>query len=244
MDFQEKVGWQVRKIDSLSCLIMPTFEKTGWVVHGVTTKKVGDFARNNQSDNQRKNLIALWGINPEKMLFLTQVHGDEIYVVKENKISQNPIPQTDGLITNIPKVCLAVKIADCLPIFILDTKNKIIGLVHAGWRGTIKGIAQKAIFKMVTAYGSSSKDILVGFGPSIGRCCYKVGNEVIKQFGRQVIKNGYLDLQKANKLQLQESGILEKNIIQSQYCTYDNNDLFFSHRRGDAGRMLAILQLK
>jgi len=237
-----KKGWEVRKVDSLSCMVMPTFEETKLVVHGVTTKEVGNFAGDDLAKELRKKFITL-GINPEKMIFLSQVHGDEIYVVGESRINQNPILQTDGLITNIPLICLVIKVADCVPIFILDTKNKAIGLVHAGWRGTIKCIAQKAILKMSTSYGSLPKDILVGFGPSIGICCYKIGDAVSNQFGEHLIKNGYLDLQKVNKLQLLDLGILEENIILSQYCTYDNNDLFFSHRRGEKGRMLAFLQL-
>lgn len=232
-----KLGWELREVDSLAYLMMPTFEDTGLVVHGVTTKAVG-------------NLNALWGINLERMVFAEQVHRDNIYVVNEGEIKQNPIPQTDGLITNIPNICLIIKIADCVPIFILDSKNKAIGLIHAGWRGIIKCIAQKAIIKMIELYGSLPKDILVGFGPSIGRCCYNVGNEVIAQFkntfhyGEDLIKNGYLDLQKANKRQLLELGVLEENIILNNYCTYDNDNLFFSYRREDSGRMTSFLQLK
>jgi len=242
--------WEVRGVDSLSYALMPIFEYTGLVVHGVTTKVTGDFASNTQSEELRKKLIALFGINPERIVFAKQVHGDKLYVIKKSTIKQNPIPQTDGLITNIPGICLVIKIADCVPIFILDTKSKAIGLIHAGWRGMVKCIVQKAILKMITLYGSQPKDFLIGFGPSIGMCCYKVGNEVVNQvkktfsYGEGLIKDGYLDLQKANKTQLLELGVLEKNIILNKYCTYHDNNLFFSHRRGDNGRMISILQLR
>jgi hypothetical protein len=232
-----KGGWELREFNSLAYLIMPAFEFTGLVVHGITTKTTRD-------------IRALVEINPEKMVFAEQVHGDNIYVIKNNNIKQNLIPQTDGLITNIRKICLIIKVADCIPIFILDSKNKAIGLIHAGWRGMIKCIAQKAIIRMITLYGSLPEDILVGFGPSIGRCCYKVGNKVISQlkktfhYADDLIKNGYLDLREANKKQLLELGILEENIILSNYCTYDDNKLFFSYRRGDNNRMVSFLQLK
>lgn len=245
-----KGGWELKGIDSLSYLVMPTFEYTGLVLHGVTTKAIGNFASDIQSIELRKNLNALFGINSERMVFVTQVHGDKIYVVKGSQIKQNPIPQSDGLITNIPGICLVIKVADCLPIFILDSKNKAIGLIHAGWRGMIKCIVQKAILKMITLYGSQPKDLVIGFGPSIGVCCYKVGNEVVSQlkktfsYTEKLIKDGYLDLQKANKKQLLELGVLEENIILNKYCTYHDNNLFFSHRRGDNGRMMAILQLR
>ncbi|MEW6097372.1 MAG: peptidoglycan editing factor PgeF [bacterium] len=245
-----KVGWEIREVDSLSCVVMPIFEYSGLVWHGVTTKATGNFASNNQSEELRKRLTALFEINPERMVFAQQVHGDKIYVVKESDIKQNPISHTDGLITNIPGICLVIKVADCVPIFILDTKNKALGMVHAGWRGIVKCVVQKAILKMIALYSCRTKDLLVGFGPSIGVCCYKVGNEVVSQFkktfsyGEELIKDGYLDLQKANKIQLLELGILEENIILNQYCTYHDNNLFFSHRRGDKGRMVSLLQLR
>lgn len=237
-----KEGWTLRKNNSLSYLVMPSFEYTKQVLHGITTKEAGNFASNNQE--LRKKISALFGVKPERMVFVTQVHGDKIYVARE--VKQNHISQADGLITNIPEVCLVIKVADCVPIFILDSKNKAIGLVHAGWRGMVKCIVQKAISKMSILYGSQPKDLLVGFGPSIGACCYKVGHEVLKKVfcDEEVVKNGYLDLQKANKIQLLESGILEENIILTQYCTYHDSNLFFSHRRGEDGRMLSILQLR
>ncbi|MFH1562363.1 MAG: peptidoglycan editing factor PgeF [Nitrospirota bacterium] len=256
-------GWELKEIKSY--LGMPVFDQTGLVLHGVTTKIIGDFAANNQSKESIEKLSELIGINPEKMVFCNQIHGgDNIYCIQEDKIKQNPIPQTDGLITNIHGICLMIKVADCVSIFILDSKNKVISLIHAGWRGMMECIVQKAVSKMSAVYNSKPKDLLVGFGPSIGGCCYKVGPEVISQLKRlaslkfaygdayldedclvkDLIRNGCLDLQQANKKQLIESGVLEKNIVLNQYCTYHHNDLFFSHRRGETGRMIAFLQLK
>ncbi|MEW6606338.1 MAG: peptidoglycan editing factor PgeF [bacterium] len=250
-------GWEVRKIGPLNYLVMPAFES---VLHGVTTKEIGEF----NSDNPEKiktRLNELFGIN--QIAWTTQLHGDEIYVIGENNFNQfveenlpeqvqpfnsvnpnsgNELIEADGLMTNIPGICLTIRIADCLPIFILDKKNKAIGLVHAGWRGTVKCIVQKAILKMITLYGSSPEDFIVGFGPSIGVCCYKVGNDVTELIkDKDLVKDGYLNLQKVNKKQLLELGI--NNIILNQYCTYDERDLFFSHRRGDKGRMIAFLQM-
>ncbi|MEW6619738.1 MAG: peptidoglycan editing factor PgeF [bacterium] len=229
-------GWEVRKIGPLNYLVMPAFES---VLQGVTTKEIGEF----NSDNPEKiktRLNELFGIN--QIAWTTQLHGDEIYVIGENNFNQFGTQEADGLITNIPGICLTIRIADCLPIFILDKKNKAIGLVHAGWRGTVKCIVQKAILKMITLYGSSPEDFIVGFGPSIGVCCYKVGNDVTELIkDKDLVKDGYLNLQKANKKQLLELGI--NNIILNQYCTYDERDLFFSHRRGDKGRMIAFLQM-
>jgi YfiH family protein len=229
-------------------LSIPVFDQTGLVLHGITTKTIGDFTANNQSNDSIKKLSELVEINTKKMVFCNQIHGDNIYCIEGNKIKQNPIPQTDGLITNISGICLVIKTADCLSVFILDTKNKVISLIHAGWRGMVAGIVQKAVAKMNDVYDSNPTDLLVGFGPSIGKCCYKVGNEVINQlkkfaYGEDLIENGYLSLQQANKKQLIESGVLEKNIIHNQYCTYHHNELFFSYRKGETGRMISFLQL-
>ncbi len=239
--------WELQKANLY--LDMPVFNQTGIVLHGVTTKAIGNFTANNQSNEGIKKLSELVKINHEKMVFCDQIHGDNIYCIKEDNIPQHPIPQTDGLTTNIPGICIAIKTADCLAVFILDTKNKVISLIHAGWRGTAACIVQKAVAKMGAVYNSNPTDLLIGFGPSIGKCCYKIGDEVISQFekfayGKELIKNGCLDLQQANKKQLLEAGVLEKNIIHNQYCTYHHQDIFFSYRRGETGRIIAFMQLE
>ncbi len=248
--FNIDTQWNLKEANSyLGFLGMPVFDHTKLVLHGVTTKGIGDFTANNQSNEPIRKLSEIVEISHEKMVFCDQVHEDNIYCVKKDEILPSPVPQTDGLITNIPEICLVIKTADCLAIFILDSRNKVIALIHAGWRGTVKCIAQKAVDRMSAVYNSNPADLLVGFGPSIGKCCYKIGDEVISQFGKfaygdELFKNSCLDIQQANKKQLLEAGVLEKNIIHNQCCTYHHNDLFFSHRRGETGRIIAFMQLK
>jgi hypothetical protein len=131
-----------------------------------------------------------------------------------------------------------------------DSAKKIVGAVHAGWEGTLGLIARKTVKVFQKHFGSSPEDMLVGIGPSIGPCCYQVGQEVISRakrvFGttQGCVGNessegrGYFDLWKANLEQLLQVGVPQKNIEIAALCTYDHPDLFFSHRleKGKTGR--------
>ena len=106
-----------------------------------------------------------------------QIHSDIVNVVDESNIGQKK--DGDSLITNLKNVPLLVFTADCVPIAIIDKKNKAVGLAHAGWRGTYEKIAQKTIEGMVNNYKTSVEDIVCIIGPSIGPCCYEVSKELI-----------------------------------------------------------------
>jgi hypothetical protein len=164
----------------------------------------------------------------------------------------------DGLITNQAGVTLTTFYADCVPLFFLDPVKEIIGLSHAGWRGTVKAIGPKTIKRMVDIYGSNPKDILVGIGPSIGSCCYEVSTDVIKEFENNLnhdiivrivsrINDEHykLDLWEANRLLLLEAGIDDKNMVVTDLCTKCHSESFYSHRamgnkRGSLAAMIAL----
>jgi YfiH family protein len=161
------------------------------------------------------------------------------------------------MVTNVADICLIVLVADCVPILLFDPRKKVIGVAHAGWKGTFKYIAKNTVRTMEKAFGSSSKDIIIGIGPSIGPCCYKVGPEIISQTkdvfhaANEYIINesgdgtGYFDLQKANLKQLLHAGIEGKNIETTSICTCHNPGLFFSyrHQKGYTGRFGAGISL-
>ena len=109
-----------------------------------------------------------------------QIHSDIVNTVDSSNISDKY--EGDALITNIKKVPLLVFTADCVPIAIIDKKNKAIGAVHAGWRGTYEKIAQKTIEEMSKKYNTNVEDIVCVIGPSIGPCCYEVSKELIEKF--------------------------------------------------------------
>jgi YfiH family protein len=156
------------------------------------------------------------------------------------------------LITDAPGVALMLRFADCLPVLLYDPVRRAIGLAHAGWRGTVAGIAAKAISAMTEAYGSRPGDIIADLGPCIGPCCYQVGTDVI-----ELVKANFnpwqellhpqgdgslhFDLREANRRQLAELGVEEIEMI--QLCTACRTDEFFSYRAegGHTGCFAVVL---
>ncbi len=179
-----------------------------------------------------------------------QVHGTDYAVVTEDNFEKfSSVPQfsdTDMLLTNLEDVPLVTLFADCVPLFLVDKKNKAICVAHAGWRGTVNEIATKAVMAMRDTYGTEKDDLLVGIGPSIHSCCFLVNDDVYEEFHkypdyRQFIKpvnNQYsIDLQNVNKYNLIKTGLVdEHNIEINEYCTSCEDVLLFSHRRQNRER--------
>ncbi len=177
----------------------------------------------------------------QKFVFLNQAHGDEVAVLddpaKFDRPGFYPLPRTDGVITNIPGLMLMVMTADCLPIFL--QAGEWIGLVHAGWRGTQKKIAEKALGLI------HGRDVVrCAFGPCIRSCHYEVGPEFKDHFPlTQKHSKYFFDLAAENKRQLVDCGVKEDNIADCGRCTVCENDRFYSFRKekDDAGRMVSFL---
>jgi polyphenol oxidase len=164
------------------------------------------------------------------------------------------IANTDALITNCKNLFISIQVADCVPILLLDPVNSAIAAIHAGWRGTAANIVMQTIEVMQHEFGTIPVDLIAGIGPSIGACCYEVGEEVTKSFNNHIdnsilIKNNgsiHLDLWKANQLQLIRAGVSESNIEIAGLCTKCNHHLFFSSRegKGNTGRFVAGIMLQ
>lgn len=211
-------------------------------------------------DNKKikKQLSLLLKVDEERILNVKQVHGTDILVVDSfnNTSSKYDEMEYDGLITHLHNILLMTYHADCVPIYFVDVKKKVIGIAHGGWRGTFNNISGKMIDKIKEVYNSKEMDILVAIGPSIGPCCYEISkdlsqlfNDKYKDFEDIIINKDdkvFLDLWKLNSFQLQERGIPKENIILSNICTSCNIDKFFSYRRekGIASRMIAGICLK
>ena len=161
------------------------------------------------------------------------------------------------MVTDCPGVALVTYYADCVPLFFLDPVHKAIGLSHSGWRGTVAKIGQKTFKAMQNHYGTKPEDCLVGIGPSIGPCCFEVDSPVANEFidtwpeyGDRIVRSSgkakfTVDLWEANRIQLEELGVPNNNIITAALCTSCNTDIFFSHRKekGRTGSMAAVLML-
>ncbi len=192
-------------------------------------------------EENRKRFFLSIKTTPEQLAIPEQIHDNKILNIN------NPgnYPATDGLITNTPGIVLTVQTADCLPIFLFDPVHRAIGLIHAGWRGTSKKIAQKTVIAMTDHFDTHPKDLQIFFGPSIGPCCYTVGPDVSERFSNKYIINRKFDLWMCNRDQLIYAGASGEQIIISRLCTACHPEWFFSYRRsgGNSGRMMAVMTL-
>lgn len=207
--------------------------------------------------------------DPKKVISLPQIHSDIIYKVDGSDAGQGyyireNLREGDGYITNSSDVVLGVKSADCVPILFecfenTDEGEKIIavGAVHAGWRGSVKGIAPKCVRMLSTEYGVLPQNIRVAIGPCIHKCCFEVGDDFVSEFesylGRSLAsefifpsaKQGkfYCDLTSLNKRLLTDAGVLPENIQIIDRCTCCEPETFYSHRYsgGLRGTMLSLI---
>jgi YfiH family protein len=196
------------------------------------------------------------GIPLESVVACQQTHSRHVAVVTDSVRGQGAfshataLKDTDALITNTPNVCIVVMVADCVPILLYDTNCDVIGIVHAGWRGTVSRVTANAVNEMVCIFGSRPQDIIAGIGPSIGPERYEVSQDVVSMVGASfsdidLIREDqagrvFFDLWSANRYQLLMAGVPSENIEISGICTYTNGDSFFSYRREkQTGRFMA-----
>ena len=184
--------------------------------------------------------------NPIKNIVnIRQVHGSRVLEVTEADLHLQKIIEADAVVTSRKRVPVAVRTADCLPIFIYDPQQDCIGLVHAGWKGTREGVVKNTLKMMRERFSTRNSDLLIAFGPSIRECCYQVGREFLEYFPQSIlIKNEkfYLDLCLENRNQLREEGVPSGNIRDCGICTVENTGCYSYRREGDqSGRMLSVM---
>lgn len=175
-----------------------SLKKIPWLIHGFSTRIGGfttaygkektlnlSFTKEDSRpvvERNRKAFLHSLGASGWPLIALRQIHSDLVHVVKSRDSGQLA---GDGLITNVPGIMLAIQTADCLPVILCDTRNKAIGVFHAGWRGTIKRIVEKGLGIMRYEYGAMPEDVVAAIGPGIQKCCYDVGKELKDQFESQ-----------------------------------------------------------
>lgn len=184
-----------------------------------------------------------------------QVHGTDVVIANGPIQERRWLSRADALMTDQPNTPLVMRYADCVPLLFHDPDKQVIGLAHAGWRGTVQGMAANMVRAMQAAYASDPADIEVVIGPSISVEHYQVGEEVVaimeEYYGtlaglmRRDPADGtaYVDLWAANRLDLQRMGV--EKIDTAGICTYANTDEFFSHRaeQGKTGRFGVVMSL-
>ena len=264
--------------DYVPYLEYPMLKDTGIVRHGFSTRlggvSEGYYASMNLSFDRgdRKEAVAenfrrigeALGVRCEDMVLSRQTHTTNVRIVTDADrgmgiTRERDYTDVDGLVTNVPGICLVTSYADCVPLFFVDPVKKVIGLSHSGWRGTVGKIGRKTVELMHERFGSDPADILAAVGPSVCMDCYEVSSDVIEKFKEAFPENCWeqlfyekpdgkyqLDLWKANELIFLESGILPEHIAVTNVCTHCNSDILYSHRAaGDKrGNLCAFLALK
>lgn len=244
-------------------------QATGMVAHGFSTRLGGSsddpYATLNLGltvvDDpvavlaNRRTYASAIGVDCERIVVPDQVHSSVVRLVGEESAGAGAtdhslaIPGTDALITNVPNLPLALHFADCACILLLDPEMRAIGVVHAGWKGTIAKIVSNTVEAMTREFSTDPTELLAAIGPSIGRCCYDVGEDVARQFfktfdGDERVVNQFssskwrIDLKTANRILLWQAGVLDQKIAVSEHCTCCSKNEFFSYRGdGRTGRM-------
>jgi YfiH family protein len=201
---------------------------------------------------ETKTISEMTAIEENRIILPIQRHTDAVLVIEDSMLTDI----ADAVVTAKKNVMIGVQTADCVPILLFDKEKQVIGAVHAGWRGTAKGIVKKTVGVMKEQFRSSPQDIFVALGPSIRWNCYCVGPEVKEAVSQETgtgdyyRKNGSgtyaLDLSSANITQIMSLGIPESNIWISDECTFCNPERYYSYRysksyEGNQGGFIGIV---
>jgi YfiH family protein len=197
------------------------------------------------------------GVDFERTVTVWQVHGADTVLVNRPVTGRRWIAKADAMMTDQPGLALVMRYADCTPILVYDPVKRAIGIAHAGWRGTVQGMAANLVQAMHDAYGSRPADMVAAVGPAIGPDRYQVGEEVVDAAAHYfesidgIIRRdphdgtAYFDLWEANTRDLIRAGVRAGRIEVAGLCTATRTDEFFSHRgeNGQTGRFGAVLCL-
>ena len=238
--------------------------RLGGVSEGICASMNLSFTRGDREEDVFENyrrISEAIGFSAESIVCSDQTHTANVRIVTKQDCGygitrEKPYADVDGLVTNEAGVTLATFYADCVPLYLVDSVKKVIGLSHSGWKGTVGKIGKVTVETMVRDFDSNPADICVAVGPSICQECYEVSEDVIEQFravfteeqcGNMIIDKGngkyQLDLWQACRYNFLAAGILPDHISLPNICTCCNPEVLFSHRasQGKRGNLAAFL---
>lgn len=266
--------YHLQKKGDCQFLTFPQWEKYGELKHMFTTRYGGvsegccgtwNFGAKSLDsvENIHRNYEILADVletDLQHMVTSAQTHTTNIRIVsgEDGEAGIPPTPgfqDVDGLLTDERNLAIITGHADCNAVFFFDPVKQVIGLAHSGWKGTLGGISEQMVSKMVESYGCRPSDIQAGIGPSLCQDCFEVDQDVADLFFERNAAyrdfaysrgiKSYIDLKQIIKYDLRRSGLLEENLFDMGLCTKENTDMFFSHRgqQGKRGIMAAVMML-
>ncbi len=230
------------------------WERYDWLRHGFTARLGGEtsvygaegelnlgLTREDDPDRVRRNRQQVVGqLGGLGIATIRQVHGARVVMA-----TPGAPEEADGMVTRVAGLVLGVMAADCVPVLLADTELRCVGAVHAGWRGTAAGIAKAGVAALKREFGSKPEHLIAAIGPSIGPCCYAVGQELRGQFADDLFDSGRLNLWEANRQQLSAAGVSDITVVgECTACTLAaGKRKYFSHRAdaGVTGRAMGVI---
>ncbi len=264
-------GFAINEKLGVKYLTIPSFEKAGGVICAFSTRVGGvsekpfdtlNFSRKRERSEENfteniKRFAQAAGFDYKKAVAINYAHSARLYraeAADEGRgITKQSVAEVcDGLYTTCTGLPLISFHADCVPLFFYDPKLRCAAVCHAGWKGTAAHIAERAVASMIGA-GCAPSDILAAVGPCISAQRYQVGGDVAdmfySEFGKETVETkadgAHVDITKACIIDIIRAGVPSVNITAADLCTYNEESLFFSHRRdkGRTGAMAAFIML-
>ncbi|MCF6289816.1 MAG: peptidoglycan editing factor PgeF [Desulfobacterales bacterium] len=205
--------------------------------------QVGDTLENVRVNRERiKKEIRI-----KRLAGMHQVHGSRVRAITAIPDVDLDIDQCDGLITDRPGIGLMVQQADCQAVMFHDPVHRAVGIVHAGWRGTVAKIIGVCVSAMQEHYGTRPADLVAAVSPSLGPCCAEFKNfstELPGALHRYQVRPAYFDFRAISRSQLRAAGIPARSISVSEICTVCNRDYFSFRRDRVTGRFASVIGLR
>jgi YfiH family protein len=243
--------FELRTTDGITYAACLPFEAEGFLAAFSTRDKTEP---GEPVETTAKRFLEAIGRSDARLATCKQVHSADVRVVRTDADASDRSTACDALTARAPDVLLGIKTADCVPVLIADTRTSAVTAIHAGWRGTVGRIVERAFATMAGAWATRRADCIAAIGPAVCGACYEVGPEVLERFkkefpyAKRFVSNehddkGHVDLKTACAIQLELCGFAPDQIFVSDLCTICRNDLFFSYRKEGtrAGRIISVV---
>src|SRR2546427_7566971 len=248
---------QIKRRDQITFLQSEALGRVPGIIHAFSTRR-GDHADlslgphsspNPLVQMNRARFFAAVGAPGWPIMKLRQVHSSTVVDITDTSAASEAV-EGDAAVTGLRGIVLGIQTADCVPILIADSRGTVVAAIHAGWRGTASRIVESTVGRLGEKFSLDSKDLIASIGPHVGVCCYEVGQDVVDAIGDPALfesrpdwSRPHLNLAEANRRQLTNSGLLDRQIEISSLCTQCRGDLFHSYRRDGkkTGHMLSVI---